>query len=231
MISFPGTLRLGSTGLSVQTIQTYLNRIRRNYPAIPQITDDPGIFGASTYAAVSKFQSIFNLPADGVVGMSTWNKISYIYVAVAKLAGLDSEGTALGIGTVPPSSILRVGSSGVDVITLQYILSFISEFYPTIPNVTQDGIFGSQTAQAVIAFQQMMGLTADGIVAPSTWNALYDTYWGIRDNAPIPEPGPETEVFEYIVQSGDTLWRLAQRFNTTIDAIRSLNNLVSEYAP
>ena len=40
LTSYPGTpLRVGSTGLDVQTIQTYLNRIRRNYPAIPAITD------------------------------------------------------------------------------------------------------------------------------------------------------------------------------------------------
>lgn len=226
VVSYPGTtLRLGSTGLAVQTIQTYLNRIRRNYPAIPLITDDPGVFGNSTQAAVKKFQSIFNLNADGIVGKATWNKISYIYVSVAKLAELDSEGTALGIGTIPPNTILRVGSSGVDVITLQYILSFISEFYPTIPELTQNGIFESETAQAVIAFQKMMGLTADGIVGPSTWSALYDIYWGIKDNVPTPEPGP---VFEYIVQSGDTLWLLAQRYNTTVNAIKTLNNLSSD---
>jgi LysM repeat protein/peptidoglycan hydrolase-like protein with peptidoglycan-binding domain len=224
--SFPGTLRLGSTGLDVQILQTYLNRIRRNYPAIPLITDDPGVFGSSTQAAVSKFQSIFHLTADGIVGKATWNKISYIYVAVARLAGLDSEGTALGIGTVPPSSVLRVGSSGVDVITLQYILSFISEFYPTIPQPTQNGIFESDTVQAVLAFQRIMGLSADGIVGPSTWNALYEVYWGIRDNAP--ETGPDPDVVTYVVQSGDTLWLLARRFNTTVEAIVALNNLTSD---
>jgi peptidoglycan hydrolase-like protein with peptidoglycan-binding domain len=229
VVSYPGTtLRLGSTGLDVQTIQTYLNRIRQNYPAIPLITDDPGLFGSTTQAAVKKFQSIFSLTADGVVGKATWNKISAVYVAIAKLAELDSEGTALGIGTVPPSSILKVGSSGVDVITLQYILSFIREFYPTIPEMTQNGIFNSDTAQAVIAFQRMMGMNADGIVSTSTWNALYDTYWGIRDNVIPPETGPETGVFEYIVQAGDTLWLLAQRFNTTVDAIKTLNNLTSD---
>ena len=230
VISYPGTtLKQGSTGLPVQTIQTYLNRIRRNYPAIPLITDNPGTFGNSTQAAVSKFQSIFNLPVDGVVGKDTWNRISYIYVAVARLAELDSEGTALGIGTVPPNAILRVGSSGVDVITLQYILSFINEFYPTIPRTTQDGIFGNQTAQSVIAFQQMMGLSADGIVGPSTWNALYDVYWSIRDNVPLPpSPGPEPGVVTHTVQSGDTLWLLAQRYGTTVAAIKALNNLTSD---
>lgn len=112
--SYPGTaLKTGSTGLDVQTIQTYLQRIRRNYPAIPAITDPAGVFGESTRAAVAKFQGIFNLTPDGIVGKSTWNKLSYLYTSVTRLAELDSEGTSLGIGTVPPSSVLRLGSSEI----------------------------------------------------------------------------------------------------------------------
>lgn len=220
VVSYPGTaLKLGSIGLDVQTIQTYLNRIRKNYPAIPLITDEPGVYGNSTKAAVSKFQSIFNLTSDGIVGKATWYKISSIYAAITRLAELDSEGTTLGIGTVPPNSILNWGSKGNDVITLQYLLNYISEYYPTIPKVTQNGTFDSSTYQGVIAFQKMMGLNADGIVGPATWNALYNTYLGIKDNIPQPEG------FEYTVQAGDSLWLIAQKYNTTVDAIKALNNL------
>ncbi|MBO0960894.1 peptidoglycan-binding protein [Neobacillus sp. MM2021_6] len=216
---FPGTnLQLGSTGLDVQVIQNNLNRIRKNYPAIPLITDEVGKFGDSTKAAVLEFQSVFNLTSDAIVGKAPWFKISYVYVAIAKLASLESEGTNLGIGTVPPSSVLQVGSMGVHVITLQYILSIISEFYPTVPDVTPDGIFGTETANAVMAYQKTVGLTANGIVNASTWNALYNSYWGIRNNIPV----------KYTVQSGDTLWSLAQRFNTTVDAIKKLNSLTSD---
>ena len=222
--SYPGTpLRTGSRGLDVQVIQTWLNRIRRNYPAIPEITDEAGVFGDSTRAAVTKFQSVFNLTADGVVGKSTWYKISYLYTAVARLAELDSEGTALGIGTVPPGSVLRQGSRGADVITLQYLLNLTSEFYPTVPRVSQDGIFGSGTRQAVIAFQNAAGLDPDGIVGVNTWKALYDVYLGIGENVPM--PGPGTDYIEYVVQPGDTLWLLSQRYHTTVDAIKSLNGL------
>lgn len=224
--SYPGTpLRFGDTGLDVEIIQNQLTRIRRNYPAIPAITDETGVFGITTQAAVRTFQSLFSLTADGVVGRATWFKISYIFVAVANLAGLASEGMLLDIGTVPPSSVLRQGSSGFDVITLQYILDFIGNIYPPIPDVTQNGFFGVSTHQAVVAFQQMMGLTQDGVVGPATWTALYDVYWGIRNNIIVPEV---TETIQYTVQSGDTLWLLAQRFGTTVDIIKRLNNLTSD---
>ncbi|MDE7200665.1 MAG: peptidoglycan-binding protein [Lachnospiraceae bacterium] len=223
--SYPGTaLRVGSTGLDVQTIQTYLNRIRRNYPAIPAITDKSGVFGDSTRAAVSAFQRIFNLTMDGIVGKATWYKLSRIYTAVARLAELDSEGNTLGIGTVPPSVTLRQGSRGQDVITLQYLLNVIGEYYPRIPNIAQDGIFGGGTRQAVIAFQNEMQLSPDGIVGARTWKALYDTYLGIKDN--ISSPGSGT--FAYTVQSGDTLWLLARRFQTTVNAIMAENGLTSD---
>ena len=226
LVSYPGTvLRPGSSGLDVQTIQTYLNRIRQNYPAIPAITDPEGTFGNSTLAAVKKFQSVFGLTPDGLVGPATWNKISYIYAAVSRLADLESEGTSLGIGTVPPSSVLRLGSRGQDVLTLQAILSLISEFYPSVPRLAQNGIFDTQTQQAVIAFQQLMRLNPDGIVGPATWSALYDTYLGILENTPS---SPDSGTIEYTVQPGDTLWLLSRRFGTTVDAIKALNNLTSD---
>ncbi len=233
LASYPGTpLKVGSTGLDVQTIQTYLKRIRQNYPAIPAITDAVGSFGDSTRAAVTKFQSIFGLAADGIVGKSTWYKLSSLYTAVTKLAELNSEGTNLGIGTVPPAAVLRQGSRGQDVITLQYLLDVISEYYPDIPAVAQDGIFGAGTKQAVIAFQRRMGLAADGIVGPATWSALYRTYQGIGQNVPVPNPDPAPDTgsgsFAYTVRSGDTLWLLANRYGTTVDAIKRLNGLTSD---
>lgn len=224
--SYPGSpLKTGSTGLNVQTVQTYLNRIRKNYPAIPAITDETGTFGNSTKNAVAKFQSIFGLQSDGIVGKSTWYKLSSLYSSVTRLAELDSEGDTLGIGTVPPSSILRQGSRGQDVITLQYLLNVISEYYPGIPAPTQDGIFGNGTRQAVIDFQETMQLSPDGTVGPLTWQALYKVYQGIVQNIPTTESGADT--FEYVVKAGDSLWLIARRYNTTVDAIKNINGLTN----
>ncbi len=235
--SYPGTaLRAGSTGLNVETIQKWLGRVRQNYPAIPVITDETGTFGDSTREAVVKFQRIFGLSADGIVGKSTWFKLSSLYAAVTRLAELDSEGDTLGIGTVPPSTVLRQGSTGQDVITLQYLLDVISEYYSGIPAPVQDGIFGSGTQQSVIAFQRAMRLTPDGVVGPATWKKLYEVYRGIGQNVPMPGPSPEPSpgpgpgngYQEYTVRAGDSLWLIAQRYHTTVDAIRKLNGLTSD---
>ena len=122
--------------------------------------------------------------------------------------------------------MLRQGSRGQDVITLQYLLDVISEYYPTVPAPAQDGIFGSGTRQAVVAFQQAMGIAPDGIVGAMTWKKLYDVYQGIGQN--VPSPGPEPGIGEYIVQAGDSLWLIALRYNTTVEALKRLNGLTGD---
>lgn len=86
--SWPGSnLEVGSTGDKVWMLQEQLNRIARNYPALPTIAVD-GIYGSATKAAVEKFQSIFGLPVTGIVDFRTWYRISEIYVAVSRIAEL-----------------------------------------------------------------------------------------------------------------------------------------------
>lgn len=83
--SFPGyNLTIGSSGEPVLTIQEQLNRIAKNYPALPTVTVD-GIYGANTASSVEKFQELFNLPQTGIVDYATWYKISQIYVGVTKI--------------------------------------------------------------------------------------------------------------------------------------------------
>ena len=56
---------------------------------------------------------------------------------------------------------IRLGSKGADVKTLQKAL-----------NLIPDGVFGTITNEAVVAFQLKHGLPHDGVVGPNTWAAL-----------------------------------------------------------
>lgn len=87
--SWPGyELAEGASGAKVQQMQEQLNVISEAYPALPRISAD-GVYGPATRAAVEKFQSIFGLPATGVVNYPTWYKISEIYVGVSRIAELS----------------------------------------------------------------------------------------------------------------------------------------------
>lgn len=84
--SFPGyNLTIGASGEKVRQLQNQLNRIARNYPAIPQVVPD-GIYGPATADAVRTFQKIFGLPQTGITDYPTWYEISDIYVGVTRIA-------------------------------------------------------------------------------------------------------------------------------------------------
>jgi g-D-glutamyl-meso-diaminopimelate peptidase len=98
---------------------------------------------------------------------------------------------------------LRLGMRGPYVKLVQSLLARIG--YNPGP---VDGIFGPQTRQAVIAFQRDNGLLADGIVGPNTWSVFNRFLLGYA---------------RYTIQPGDTLYNIAPRFFTTVNAILTAN--------
>ncbi len=98
---------------------------------------------------------------------------------------------------------VMIGSTGPDVKLLQAVLANIGYY-----RGNTDGYFGTQTQNAVVAFQRSNGLAPDGIVGPATWGAL-DRY--LR--------GYE----RYTIRPGDTFYSLARRYYTTLNAILTAN--------
>ena len=137
----------GCTGDAVKTLQDKLNTLGYNSGNVD------GIFGAKTYAAVTAFQKANNLGVDGIVGKLTWAKLY--------------DATPVNVTPVTTQPMLRTGSRGDAVRKLQEMLN--AKGY-TCGSV--DGIFGSKTKAAVLAFQKANGLGADGIVGPLTWGKL-----------------------------------------------------------
>ncbi len=192
--SYPGTpLQLGAAGTAVIQLQDRLNRIGRNYPAIPRIEPVDGLFGPGTEAAVREFQRIFNLYVDGIAGPATWYQIEAIYVAVARLAELQSEGQRYLLDDYALPNALALGSSGEYVERLQYMLNVVADFIPELSPILIDGYYGTQTRDAVLAYQRSAGLTASGLVGVATWNSLTNRFAGITgteiDGVPLfPNP-------------------------------------------
>lgn len=81
--------------------------------------------------------------------------------------GIAGSHTRYAAGTC----IIQYGSQGDIVKWVQNRL--ISKGYP-LPIYGADGFYGSEMYNAVTSFQRNHGLTADGIIGPSTWNALLD---------------------------------------------------------
>lgn len=109
--------------------------------------------------------------------------------------------------TFSPRPVLREGDRGNEVLYLQELL-YQMNFLPSRP----DSVFGLQTKLAVKKAQQHFGLSMDGIVGANTW-------------AVLERPASETSHSTYRVQSGDSLWLLAQRWNTSVAEIIAVNNI------
>ena len=185
---FPSLLSPGDTGDEVRMIQYYLQVVAAYYDTVPPLTTT-GVYDDATYQAVMAFQRTFGLTPDGIMGQQTWNELYKAYRGI-----LDSTAVMEGGVVLYPGTVMRIGSQGEYVQILQEYLAYISEFYPEIPAVQVTGVFGNQTQAAVIAFQNLFGLEAAGIVGPLTWDAIASLYSDLRvgnDKQPGQFPGTE----------------------------------------
>lgn len=177
VMSYPGTpLRLGSVGENVVVVQAMLNRISRNYPAIPQISPVSGVFDEETRDAVVTFQRIFNLAPDGIVGKATWYKMVYLYTGILRLSELVSQGQNFVTVQFQFSGPLEEGDSGPEVGILQYMLTLLAQFDSSLSPASVDGQFGPETTRAVRTYQQLVGLTPNGYVDETTWNSIFGNF-------------------------------------------------------
>ena len=223
--SYPGTpLSRGDFGEEVYRIKIQLNRIGKNYPAIPEIPYTNAAFDAPTEEAVKTFQRIFNLTPDGIVGKSTWYKIKEIYAGVKQLSELTGEGLTISEAQRVYPRALVPGTAAEAVRTVQYYLSFLSFFFENIDFVPLTGVFDAETERAVRAFQETYGLTADGIVGRQTWNKLTSVYNDIVSSLPADYQTVLGTVFPgKMIVLGDT--------GDSVRIIQENLNNIAEYDP
>jgi len=134
-------LKKGSKGKDVEELQKLLTHW--------DVYTGPinGTFGPQTEQGVIAFQHRVFLLEDGIVGDLTWQ--------------------ALYSGTPVNMPVLKRGSKGQAVTTVQTVLQLTRDYTSTI-----DGDFGPRTETAVKAFQTRSNLRNDGVVEDKTWYAL-----------------------------------------------------------
>lgn len=178
-------LQEGDTGRDVELMQIRLNRISGNFPGIPKIYPTDGFFDKSTTDAVKKFQEVFNLTPDGIIGRATWYRIQNAYNAVKRLQTVNSEGLRIEEISTQYTNTLKIGDASAGVLAIQYYLNYISTFVPTVLSVTPDGDFGPATENSVISFQKTYGLAENGIVDRLVWERIQNTYYSLISGVPF----------------------------------------------
>ncbi len=225
--SFDGIpLKLGSAGNSVKTVQIELNRIARNYPAIPKIKSEDGFFGADTEEAVKKFQEIFSLPKTGIVDKSTWYKIKRYYNGVKQLSELISEGITLEEARLPFAEVLKEGDAGEEIRTVKYYLNVIAYFNPALSGVKSGNVFDSELKEAVLRYQRFYGLKETGEIGVETFESFQKVYGDIIRGLPQGYEGNKAKIYPgyYLsegLQNSDVadLQRYLARIGSTITAL------------
>ena len=131
------------------------------------------------------------------MGKSTWYKMVYLYTGILRLSELDSEGHRIYAKSLEYPDAISPGDTGEKGADAAISFDVVSLFYPDIPSVTQDGIYGNETKNAVVAFQQSEGLTPDGIVGEETWDRLYSVYKGAVDSTTSESDNFEPILYPY----------------------------------
>ena len=176
------TLREGDEGDDVKNLQNMLMGIVHIYPKMPVITLN-GIYDSQTRNAVRSFQSMMGISDTGIMDKNTYEKLKVIYDKKDQIKAIERidfsnnvSNNNLNTGSDLSYNVLKEGSKGRYVYRLQEYLRRVSLVNQNIPNITLDGIFGSETKKAVMSFQKEYGLEVTGIVDDEMWDKLYNEY-------------------------------------------------------
>ena len=209
------SMKKGNKGSAVRKLQTRL--VELGY--LKEVT---GTYDTNTIGAVRSFQKKNGLTADGTAGAET-QKLIYSAGAVSANATATPKVTETPSPTptvAVPTVSLRSGDKGDDVKTLQKRLKELGYYRSTI-----DGKMGRDTVNALIAFQQAHGLTADGVAGTATYNILFSENAMAKGTTPTPLP-TETPAPEATAAAAET-WPTLRK-NDSGDNVAQLQEALIE---
>ena len=162
---------------------TYIRRIGRKQPLLTQYCDGKNV-------TCPGWMTQWGSKYLGDQGKTPYEILTSFYGSDIELVTAEQ---VKGIPKSYPGYDLIVGSTGPEVQSLQEYLNRISQNYPLIPKVSQDGVYGEKTAEAVKVFQGVFNLPQTGIVDYATWYKISDIYVGVSRIAELRESRSSVE--------------------------------------
>ena len=158
---------------AIKNIQTYLRKLEyMGNGSIPVPID--GIYDTVTAEAVRNFQIKNGILPTGIVNKNTWDMLYKQYQD-----RIADELEARGIFPFPDAPedyVITLGTESRLVAIIQLLLDELEVKYDNLTDITIDGIYGNETANAVREFQRINYFEPTGEVDRQTWNRLVREY-------------------------------------------------------
>lgn len=154
---------------------TYIRRIGRKQPLLTQYCDGKNV-------TCPGWMTQWGSKYLGDQGKTPYEILTSFYGSDIELVTAEQ---VKGIPKSYPGYDLIQGSTGPEVQSIQEYLNRISQNYPLIPKVAQDGVYGEKTVEAVKVFQSVFNLPQTGVVDYATWYKISDIYVGVSKIAEL----------------------------------------------
>ena len=148
---------------------TYIKRIGKKQPLLTQYCDGKNV-------TCPGWMTQWGSKYLGDQGKTPYEILTSFYGSDIELVTAEE---VKGIPKSYPGYDLILGSTGQEVRSVQEYLNRIAQNYPLIPKVSQDGVYGEKTQEAVKVFQGVFNLPETGVVDYATWYKISDVYVGV----------------------------------------------------
>ncbi len=230
-------LQIGDEGNDVREVQIILKDL------LYYAGDINGVFDETLYKSVQSFQYINKLVPEGVVGPDTWSALIDLYAPLSNCEGSYPDNEDIILYTVKAGDnlyklaqeygttvdeIKLLNNLTSDILSIGQIL-IIPKEGGYVPPVETD-TYTVQKGDTLYSIANKFNTTVSNIKALNNLTSdILSIGQVLKINGTTTEPEePDLPVTTYTVQRGDTLYSIANKFNTTVSNIKALNNLTSD---
>jgi hypothetical protein len=163
-----------------EAFSTYIRKFGKKQPFLSQYCDGKSV-------ACPTWLSQWGSQKLGSEGFKAYDILKHYYGNNIELVTAKKVSGSL---MTYPGEELIIGLSSLSVSEIQDELNTILRYYPAIPKVVEDGIYGPMTKKAVEIFQHIFSLPQTGIVDYATWYRISDVFVGVSRFAKLTTTEP-----------------------------------------